>query len=71
MNSWAVAGILVVAAVIGYAVTRPVALRGASSDDPTAWIAFCMGLYPDTRPKESEDNAEALDDGESSTDAGD
>ena len=71
VNSWAVAGILVVAAVVGYAVTRPVALRGSSSDDTTAWVAFCMSLYPDTRSNESEDNAETLSDSESSIDGGD
>lgn len=68
LNSWAVAGVLVVAAVLGYSVTRPAALRGASSDDPTPWVAFCAGLYADTRRGQSEDDAEALDDAESGGD---
>ena len=50
LNPWALVLVIVAAAITGYAATRPAALRGASSDDPTPWVAFCMGLYPDTRP---------------------
>lgn len=70
LNSWAVAAVLIVAAVVGYAITRPAALRGASSDDPTAWLAFCMGLYPDTRPGPGDDPA-STDDSGSGSDGGD
>ncbi|MGI9389104.1 MAG: hypothetical protein ACR2O1_03525, partial [Boseongicola sp.] len=71
LNSWAVAGVAVVAAVVGYAVTRPTALRGISSDDSNAWVAFCMGLYPDTRQGQIDDNAEASDNTNSSIDGSD
>ena len=71
LNPWAVAGVAVVVAVIGYAITRPAALRGASSDDSDAWVAFCMGLYPDTRPGQSDENAEASDSSDSWSDGGD
>ena len=71
LNPWAIASVAVVAAVLGYAVTRPAALRGASSDDPNAWIVFCMGLYPDTRSGPSDDTDDTWDSSDSWSDGGD
>ena len=56
LNSWAVALAAVAFACVGYALTRPMALRGSSSsDDPTVWAAICMGLYSDTRKAKDDD----------------
>jgi hypothetical protein len=73
LNSWAIALAAVAFACVGYALTRPVALRGSSStDDPTIWAAFCMGLYPDTR-KVDDDNDEgaSIDGADAGIDGGD
>lgn len=73
VNPWAVAAIFIAFSVLGYAVTRPVALRGAAArNDPTAWIMLCMGLYPDTRAAlRSGTDDEAEDDPAPEGDAGD
>lgn len=71
LNSWAVALTAVIAAIAGYAITRPAALRGASSDDPNAWLVFCTGLYPDTRADQNGDDTQCSDGGDSFSDAGD
>jgi len=74
LNPWAVALAAVAFACAGYALTRPVALRGsASTDDPTIWVAVCMGLYPDTRKGAGDDDQqESVEGAESNVDpAGD
>ncbi len=71
-NSWAVALAAVAFACVGYALTRPVALRNASpNSDPTVWAAFCMGLYPDTRrAKDDNDDGEHIDRADVGVDGG-
>lgn len=71
LNPWAIALGVVFAAITGYAVTRPAALRGKSVDDPDPWVAFCMGLYPDTRSNQDETNDNTADIQDTSSDAGD
>ncbi len=73
LNSWAVALAAVAFACVGYAVTRPVALRGSSSsDDPTIWAAICMGLYSDTRKAKDENGeGESIDSADAGIDGGD
>ncbi|QMU57500.1 MAG: hypothetical protein GKR98_04360 [Boseongicola sp.] len=61
LNSWAAAAFAVVFSVVGYAITRRTALRGASNDDSNPWIAFCVSLYPDTRKHSDDDTGTASD----------
>ena len=72
LNPWAVALAAIAFACGGYALTRPAALRGASSgNDPSLWVAFCMGLYPDTRKAKGDDEGEPIESADTGIDGGD
>lgn len=60
-NSWAVALAGVTFAVVGYALTRPAAVHGRDTDDSSAWVIFCMALYPDTRRDRDDDVSDDRD----------